>query len=391
MSQQPTPSPPHCESNVDWQSADIPIRNIWLLLVYASDFFRNHYKKLITKARARNIDLEETPEKLPEIIAEILTYLVDRRLRRNLSLGYQSHTAALTRVRGRIDALQTERRLLLSRGKIACRFEELSIDTPRNRLVRAALLALSARIEDKNLACRCTVLANTLLRLGVSGEMPSESELAGDLPNRCEEEDQQLVTVAKLVFDLLMLTETQGREPFFTLERDRRWLCQLYEKAIGGFYKVKLSDKGWNVYPGKRLEWTIEHKTLGLEAIFPRMQADIILENKDHCRIVIDTKFTSILRHGYHRNETLSSNHIYQIYTYLCSQEEQHEPGTRYASGLLLYPAINQNVDETAVIQGHAIHFTTVDLAASSAEIRYRLLEIVERCHALNVQIAGRA
>ena len=46
---------------------------------------------------------------------------------------------ALTRVRGRIDILTTEARLLLSRGEVFCRFHDLTMDTPRNRLVRAAL------------------------------------------------------------------------------------------------------------------------------------------------------------------------------------------------------------------------------------------------------------
>jgi 5-methylcytosine-specific restriction enzyme subunit McrC len=35
-------------------------------------------------------------------------------------------------------------------------------------------------------------------------------------------------------------------------------------------------------------------------------------------------------------------------------------------------------VDETVVIQGHAIRLATVDLAASTAELREQLLRMVE-------------
>jgi len=44
----------------------------------------------------------------------------------------------------------------------------------------------------------------------------------------------------------------------------------------------------------------------------------------------------------------------------------------------LLHPAIGEMVDETVVIQGHAIRFLTVDLAADAIEIRKRLIGIID-------------
>jgi len=39
-------------------------------------------------------------------------------------------------------------------------------------------------------------------------------------------------------------------------------------------------------------------------------------------RIVIDTKFNAVLTPGWHREKTLRSGYIYQIYAYLRSQED---------------------------------------------------------------------
>ena len=39
--------------------------------------------------------------------------------------------------------------------EVACRFDELTIDTPRNRYVRAALEAISKVVKRKDLAHRC--------------------------------------------------------------------------------------------------------------------------------------------------------------------------------------------------------------------------------------------
>ena len=109
----------------------IPVRNLWLLMLYASAFYRHLDKGKIA--------FEDNPDDIPDLIAEILARAVERRLLRSLSVGYQTRKAVLGRLRGRIDLLSTERHQLLSRGKVACRFDDLTVNTPRNRFVRAAL------------------------------------------------------------------------------------------------------------------------------------------------------------------------------------------------------------------------------------------------------------
>src|SRR5438874_13396139 len=88
----------------------IPVRNIWLLFLYASNLARFHGQYAA--------QVEESPD-FPSLIARLLCYAAVRRLRRNLSRGYQQNQAVLTRVRGRIDVLKTFSRDLLSRGMVA--------------------------------------------------------------------------------------------------------------------------------------------------------------------------------------------------------------------------------------------------------------------------------
>ncbi|MFZ2811846.1 MAG: hypothetical protein WAZ17_01935, partial [Thermovirgaceae bacterium] len=94
-------------------------------------------------------------------------------------------------------------------------------------------------------------------------------------------------------------------------------------------------------------------------------------------RIVIDTKFNSLLTSGWHKEETLRSGYIYQVYTYLRSQEGSGDPLWDDASGLLLHPSVDENVNEFVVIQNHEIRFATVDLGATAREIREQLLQAV--------------
>jgi len=352
----------------------IPVRNLWLLMLYASDLFRT--------CGIGQVGLEDNPDSLPDLVAEILAHAVEMRQRRHLSLGYRPRNATLNRVRGRIDVLTTERHQLLERGLVACRFEELTIDTPRNRFVRAALEAISRVVRRKEIAHRCRSLASGMKSLGVSGNSPTRVQMSAERFGRNDADDKMMVAAAKLAFDLALPTEATGKNVLALPDREVTWVRRLFEKAVGGFYDVVLRPQGWRVQCGGTMRWQIAQKTAGIDKIFPMMRTDVVLDHAPSGRrIVIDTKFTSIVTSGWHREETLRSGYVYQIYAYLHSQVGRSDPLAECASGLLLHPSIGGAIDETVVIQGHSIRFATVDLTASPAAIRSRLLHLCDHAN----------
>jgi 5-methylcytosine-specific restriction enzyme subunit McrC len=170
-----------------------------------------------------------------------------------------------------------------------------------------------------------------------------------------------------------------GANALFSPDREETWVRRLFERAVGGFYQVVLSPQEWQVRCGTVLDWMIEQKTAGIDQILPTMHTDIVLDYLASLRrTVIDTKFTSIVTSGWHREETLRSAYVYQIYAYLRSQAGRGDLWADSAGGLLLHPSVGAEVDETVVIQGHAIRFATVDLTASTSSIRSRLLCLCE-------------
>ena len=349
----------------------IPVRNLWLLMLYASELFRTH--------SIGKVGLEDNPDDLPDLVAEILARAVELRQRRHLSFGYRSRDAVLNRVRGRINVLTTERHQLLARGLIACRFEELTIDTPRNRFVRAALEMITRVVHRKDVAHRCRSLASGMKAMGVSGNAPTRTEMSADRFGRHDADDRFMVAAAKLAFDLALPNEAAGANVLALPDRELTWVRRLFERAVGGFYDVVLSPKGWRVRCGSTLDWKIEQKTAGIDKILPTMRTDIVLDHPPSGqRIVIDTKFASIVTSGWYREETLRSGYVYQIYAYLRSQVGRGDSLADHASGLLLHPSVGEAVDETVVIQGHSIRFAPVDLTTSAAEIRSRLLRLRE-------------
>jgi 5-methylcytosine-specific restriction enzyme subunit McrC len=349
----------------------IPVRNVWLLFLYASGLaqFRDRFEA----------EVEDSPD-FKSLIGRLLCYATEKRLHRNLSFGYRRRVDVLRRVRGRIDILETVSADLFRRGEVACRFEELTIDTPRNRLVRAALTRLAGWLVDADLAHRCRTLANSLGRVGVSGKVPTRSEIASDQIARHEGEDRLMVSLARAVFNLVLPTETAGGRTFLKAQREETEFRRLFEKAVANFFASELSrEEGWRVYPGKQYRWPVTVSSPGIGSYLPIMITDIVLENelKGH-RIVVDTKFTNILTPGQHSGLRFKRDHIFQLYAYLRSQEFRDDPLSLGADGMLLYPAIDLELDESALIQGHRMRFATIDLSQPAKDVieRLRMLPI---------------
>lgn len=357
----------------------IPVRNVWLLMLYASRLYREIPGR-------RRYAVEENPDDIPDLVAEILIHAVQRRLRRNLSSELRRRQADLTRVRGRIDHLSTERRNLLQRGRVACTFDELTTDTQRNRFVKAGLRELTRIVRNEELVRLCRSGAAALERAGVGSEPSSVQYRSGtttpETTGRTNAEDRQMLAAARLAFRLRLPTEDPGRVHLSSPDRDDVRARTLFEAAVGGFYQTVLSPRGWKVGTGRRIHWQFEDATSGMAEILPSMKTDIVLEvpagnqRQAHRRLVIDTKFTHVLSPNQHGDEKLRSGYLYQMYAYLRSQERVEDPPSADAAGLLLHPSVDGDVDEAATIQGHRIRFATVDLAADSVTIRDRLLSL---------------
>lgn len=350
----------------------IPVRNIWLLQLFASELYRSQGKGLS--------GAESAPEDLPELVADILADEVTRRLHTGLSIGFSRTSADIRRVRGRIDLLSTHRRQLLKRGMIRCEFDETLTDTPGNRLVKAAMERAAVLVPGVS---RYRALALQLTAAGVVGPSPRLADVPSLRRQQLLARDQLMLAAAELVLTLSIPDQSQKTTEFLAPYDSDEYLRDLFEKAAFGFYSLRLKTDGWQVDHSKKLTWAVDRQSEGMHAIFPGMKTDIVLTkspdkptNSPGRRIVIDTKFTSITSAGWYRKNSLKSGYVYQIYAYLLSQSPT-EPTSEKSEGLMLHPVVHGHVDEEIVIQGHRIRFATVDLQADARLLSNQFLEAI--------------
>lgn len=347
----------------------IPLRNVWLLFLYAADLARFN--------SALSVEAESASD-LPELVARLLAQVVQQRLRRNLSRGYRPKHAVISRVRGRIDMLATSSGQLLDRGQVACRFEEHTMDTPRNRLVRAALDSVALRVNKPDVVHECKVMSQLLGRMGVAALKPSRADMAKDQVGRNEAADVLMVSLAKMVFEVMIPSELEGQSRTLGVDVDVHLLRRLFEKAVANALRLQLQPLGWQVQHGRKLSWPVVFASDGIQAHLPGMQTDIELVNvAEKRKLVIDTKFTNIFTASQYKDEVLRSGYLYQLYTYLRTQEETTKDQGWRSEGMLLHPQYGPGLDAFVDMQGHRLRFKTIDLQGTAEEFEAQLLGLV--------------
>ncbi|WP_242661274.1 5-methylcytosine restriction system specificity protein McrC [Mycobacterium mantenii] len=342
------------------------------MLIYASDFL----------AQLRTTDRDqilagERDNDLIDAIAEVLIVEVENRLSRQLTLHYRHRRADLNRVRGRIDHLRTTSRRLSDQGRIACRFDELSVDSPRNRFIAHTLLSAAPVIIRSDLAQRCRAAAFRMHRLGVSAVAPSRAELSRERLGHHDAADRRMLDAAYLLRDMAIPVHEHGTVDLPLLRGDAAAHRKLFEGAVRGFFRHTLSGQGWDVR-ARILRWKPSEEPE--PSFIPVMKTDVTIEHPAHKRrIVVETKFTDALvdRDG---KITIDTSYLYQLYAYLASQSGFGDNAADTADGVLLFVKTSNRELFTAekVIQGHRIRFLSVDLSAAATDIRARWLQCIQ-------------
>jgi 5-methylcytosine-specific restriction enzyme subunit McrC len=351
------------------QSRSIPIRNAWHMLLYAWDLAQWKGKWAMQVEAAPN---------LLGLLAKILLENVQLLLRRQLGREFLSTQQEIRGLRGKVCLGESIKRMRLEQGRTICRFSELSMDTLRNRII---FFTLDRLLREKQLAqgaspenaAHLRHELRTMVRQmeGVELRPIQSSDFSRIQLSRNDEPYRLPLAICALVNRLEMPTESQGDVALVELLRDKIGFAGLFERFVRNFYRYRLTDCQ---VVRERLKWPDE---LG-SSFVPTMETDISLVSQEANgpRAVIDTKYYSDHLGSHHEGaEKFLSQHLYQMYAYLRTQDEQSY-AHRCASGVLLYPAVKGDFDKAMKVQGHTIRVRTVRLDLEWDKIEADLLAI---------------
>ncbi len=349
----------------------IPVRNIYHMLSYA---FR-----ALRKDRTRRLEAEAF-ENAWDLLAAILVISIGDQVRRGLSRSYIPHEEALTTLRGRLDVPQSIRARSLMHSKVVCEFDEFSIDSEFNRILKATvLLLLTGHISQERRRELRRVLACFEDVRPASLRAVRWRRLRF---NRGNQNYALLMAVCEMAARGLLMREAEGREQLQAFIDDQS-MAHLYEKFILEYYrrewpelKAAASEIDWQLDPASH-----EGAFPGFsESTLPIMRTDVTLIGPGGDILIIDAKYYGHTVVEHYGRRILHSGNLYQIFTYVKNKTEEvrrHESG-RKVSGMLLYAKTDEKVVPNCKFSmtGNDITVTTLDLDQTFEKIRASLDQI---------------
>jgi 5-methylcytosine-specific restriction enzyme subunit McrC len=343
-------------------SSAIPIRNIYFLLCYAWNRLQE----------GGLVDVSaDSSTTLADLFARVLLTGTRHLLRRGLEQGYALQSAEITGIRGRPDLLQTARRFLVQHGRAACDYDELTLQTLPNQILKATLRLLAGVPEIHSTLRQELRMVHrslgTIDDLPLSAQAFRRVQLYGN--NR---HYKFLLHVCELVYRSWLVDEATGAYRFRDFLRDEHLMARVFEDFVFHFYRIECP--AFTVRK-EMITWQASSASDPDLTFLPRMHTDISVRNA-HQTIIIDAKYYQETLQHYYDSASIHSAHLYQLFAYVKNFE--YRGGTdATAEGILLYPTVQHTLRLSYEMHGHTIRICTLDLAQDWQAIRRDLLRLV--------------
>jgi len=181
-----------------------------------------------------------------------------------------------------------------------------------------------------------------------------------------------IMNICQLIHESSLPSQQVGYWDFIDFTRDEVKMHRVFENFVYNFYKLEQ-----NVYHVRReqINWQFTVDESNHLSYVPNMLTDITLQN-DESKIIIDTKYYSeTLAQRFEAKKVKSAN-LYQLFSYLINQEDGSQRNLN-ASGILLYPTVDENYKFVYHYKNHIILIQTISLNQPWEEISKDLLQII--------------
>ena len=336
----------------------IPVQNVYYMLAYAFKVLNEDGYKEVAAEQFNNV---------AELCSAILCKGVSLQLRCGLGQEYISETETLSGIRGKIDITESIKTQTMPRKQMVCTYDEFSVNTYMNRIIKTTMLKLMQADIDK---VRKKEIRKLLVYFSEVDELEIHSINWNRQYSKSNQTYRMLISMCYLVLKGLLQTTTDGNVKLMQFVDEQR-MCRLYEKFILEYYRKEHPELIANA---SRISWQLDDN---FSDMLPVMQTDIML-TKDEKVLIIDAKYYEHTMQTQYEKHTLHSGNLYQIFTYVKNKEEALKAEPHEVSGMLLYAKTDEEItlDLKYKMSGNRISVRTLDLNLEFAEIARRLDEI---------------
>lgn len=247
---------------------------------------QNIYNKL-TESKKQSEDYNQ----LLDFQADILCECIRDMMNNGLLNKFNSHLIETDRPRGSIDIQQQAKKGLLGKASLACKVNQVDINTHCNIIIKAAinrLLTLTriykrSKIQPKNIR-RLKYFKDMLYDVSDITSIRGIRLLSTlEVPQKY----RQVYSIQLVILKNFLISSQRGNENLLDL-KDKSKIYEIYQNFVASFYKKKLQNKGLEVTSQESIEW----KSMWDNQISTSLRPDCIIKDKLNKRIlIIDTKW----------------------------------------------------------------------------------------------------
>lgn len=247
---------------------------------------QNIYNKL-TESKNQS----ENCMQLLDFQADILCGCIRDMLNNGLLNKFNSHLIETDRPRGSIDIQQQAKKGLLGKANLACKVNQVDINTHCNMIIKAAINRLlilnrmykNHEIQNKNIR-RLRYFKDLLYDVNDITSIRGIKLLSTlELPQKY----RQVYSIQLVILKNFLVSSQSGGENLLDI-KDKSKIYEIYQNFVASFYKKKLQNKGLEVTSQEGIEW----KSMWDNQISTNLRPDCIIKDKLNKRIlIIDTKW----------------------------------------------------------------------------------------------------
>ena len=337
-------------------NVDNKVKNIYYMLCYS--FFGNRLNEKEEASLG-----EEAFSNIYYLFSLLLYLILRKQIKKGIHKDYNPLTEEINTVRGKID-INNSMYSFNVKKRLVCNYDDFNENTLLNKVIKTTIFYL---IKSNKIGNNTKDLLKKLNAYYVNVDVVDIRTIKWDQIkfNRNNISYKYVIDLCRLILKGLIVTDKHGNNKFKEFLDDSR-VSAIYENFIKAYYRkhfpeLKASSRKFNLVSNNA-------------SYAPIMKTDITLEYNNKL-LIIDAKFYSkILRDNIYdqKCKILSTNNLFQIYTYVDSQDPMKE---NKAYGMLLYA---QTINEPSVnlsyeIIGHKILVKTLDMNSTWEDITNRL------------------
>ncbi len=341
----------------------ILIHNIYYMLSYAfQELKKNNYE---------DIDKEDF-HRIQDLFAEILYKGIAYQLKQGLYREYVTRNDTLPLLKGKLDIQGTLQNKAQRRNAISCEYDELSENNKFNQILKttAAILLQGENVDMKR---RRQLKSLAPFFDGVDTIQPNLIRWDQLRFQKNNQTYKMLMNICYFILDGMLMTTQSGSYKMATFSDEN--MNRLFEKFVLQFYRTE--DNGISA-TAERIEWNIDNEKSRVIEFLPSMKTDIVLR-KGGKTLVIDTKYYSKPTQEHHGRQSIHSDNLYQIFSYVKNLDKEN---TGNVSGILLYAQTENHIipDLDAVFGGNRILAKVLNLNVEFKEIKKQLNSLLRHC-----------